>query len=68
MVDQKQARQNALIASVLTWGLAETPLLPIKRQTRSEVEKLLHETKLDEQMKAFNQWEMWMSHKRGINR
>lgn len=67
MVDQKEAQRNAMIASVLVWGLAQTPMLPLKRQTRGEVEKLLVDTKLDEQMKAFNQWTQWTSGKRGVN-
>ena len=68
MVDQKEAKRNAAIAAVLTWELAEMPERLAARQTRAEVEKLLLDTKLDEQMKAFNQWEMWTSKTRGINR
>lgn len=33
---------------------------------RAEVEKLLADTKLDEQMKAFSQWEDFTSGKRGL--
>lgn len=68
MVDQKEAKRNAAIATVLTWELAEMPERLASRQTRQEVEKLLLATKLDEQMKAFNQWEQWTSGKRGVNR
>lgn len=68
MVDQAQARKNAAIAAVLTWGLADMPERLAARQSRQEVEKLLLDTKLDEQMKAFNQWEMWTSGTRGVNR
>jgi hypothetical protein len=68
MVDQREARANAAIASVLVWGLAENPVRPAPRQTRAEVERLLKETKLDEQMKAFGQWDDWMTGHRGVNR
>jgi hypothetical protein len=32
-----------------------------------EVEKLLHDTKLDEQMKGLGQWDDWESGKRGVS-
>jgi len=50
---------------VLLWTLAENPERPAKRQTRAEVEKLLIDTKLDQQMQAFGQWEEFKSGKRG---
>ncbi|MEW6733180.1 MAG: M20/M25/M40 family metallo-hydrolase [Acidobacteriota bacterium] len=68
MVDIREAKANTAIASVLIWGLAENPVRPAKRQSRDEIEKLLKETKLDEQMKAFGQWDDWISGKRGVNR
>jgi hypothetical protein len=62
-VNQREQRATAAIASVLMWGLAESPeRLP--RQTRAQVDKLLVDTKLDEQMKAFGQWGDWKSGKR----
>ncbi len=66
-VNAHEAKANAAIASVLVWQLAEDPDRPAKRQTRSEVEKLLHETKLDLQMKAFGQWDDWKTGKRGAS-
>jgi Zn-dependent M28 family amino/carboxypeptidase len=66
-VDIRQARANAAVASVLVWGLAESPSPPPRRQTRAEVEKLLVETHLVEQMKAFGQWEGWVSGHRGVS-
>jgi hypothetical protein len=45
--------------------LAENPDRPAKRQTRAEVEKLITDTKLDEQMKALGQWEDFKAGKRG---
>ncbi len=66
-VDARQAKANAAIASALVWQLANRPDRLGKRQTRSEVEKLLKETRLDLQMKAAGQWDDWRSGKRGAN-
>ena len=68
MVDQREAKRNAAIAGVLLWGLAENPARPATRQTRTEVENLLKQTKLDDQMKAFGQWDDWLGGKRGVNK
>ena len=68
MVDQTEAKRNAAIASVLVWGLAERAERPAPRQTRAEVERLLRETHLDDQMKAFGQWDDWVKRRRGVNR
>jgi hypothetical protein len=68
MVDQREAKRNAAIAGVLLWGLAENPARPATRQTRAEVEKVLKETKLDDQMKSFGQWDYWLNGKRGVNK
>jgi len=51
---------------VLLWSFAENPERPAKRQSRAEVEKLLRDTKLDQQMQAFGQWEDFKSGKRGL--
>jgi len=67
-VDIKEAKNNDGIAAALVWGLANSPNSPLRRQTRGEVEKLLHDTKLDEQMKAFDQWDDWVNGKRGISK
>lgn len=66
-VNAREARLNVAIASALVWGLAENPARPAKRQTRAEVEKLLRDTKLDAQMKAFGQWDDWTAGRRGVN-
>jgi hypothetical protein len=49
------------------WGLAENPARPAPRQSRAEVERLLQQTKLDEQMKGWGQWDEWVEKKRGAN-
>jgi Zn-dependent M28 family amino/carboxypeptidase len=65
-VNAKEARHNEAIASVLLWGIADAPDRPAKRQSRAEVEKLVVDTKLDEQMKLFGQWEDFKGGKRGF--
>ncbi len=66
-INQKEEKVTEAVAAVLLWGLAENPERPAKRQTREEVEKLVVDTKLDEQMKAFGQWEDYKSGKRGMH-
>lgn len=66
-INTREAKLNVAIASVLVWNLAESPQRLGKRQTRSEVDKLLVDTKLDDQMKAFGQWEEWQEGKRGVH-
>ncbi len=65
-VNQKEEKITEAVAGVLLWALAENPDRPAKRQTRAEVEKLLVDTKLVEQMKAFGQWDDFKSGKRGL--
>ena len=67
VVNQSEARNNAALAAALVWGLAESPVRPAARQSRAEVEKLLRDTKLDEQMKGLGQWADWESGKRGVS-
>jgi carboxypeptidase Q len=66
-VNQRETKTSVAIASALVWGLADDPSRP-KRQTRAEVEKLIQDTKLDEQLKAFGQWDEFVSGKRGVLR
>ena len=64
VVNQQEARRNAAMAAALVWGFAESPARPAARQSRAEVEKLLHETRMDEQMKGLGQWDAWESGER----
>jgi hypothetical protein len=67
-VDRVTAREEKIteaVAGALIWGLAENPERPT-RQTREQVEKLVKDTKLDEQMKAFGQWDDFKAGKRGL--
>jgi Zn-dependent M28 family amino/carboxypeptidase len=67
MVDAREARANVAIASALVWGLANSEGRA-PRQSRAEVDKLLKETKLDEQMKAMGQWDDWVAGRRGVSK
>src|SRR5579884_3706614 len=64
-VNQREEKITEAITAALIWGLAESPdRLP--RQTREQVQRLLMDTKLDQQMKAFGQWDDFTSGRRGI--
>lgn len=65
-INAREEKTNQAIAGVLLWSLAENPERPAKRQTRAEVEKLVIDTKLDQQMKAFRQWDDFKAGKRGL--
>jgi carboxypeptidase Q len=65
-VNVREEKITEAVAGALIWGLAENPERPGKRQTRAEVEKLLNDTKIDQQMKAFGQWEDFKAGKRGL--
>lgn len=64
-VNQREEKVTAAIASALVWGLADDPAR-LRRQTRAQVEKLIKDTKLDEQMKPFGQWDDFTSGRRGV--
>jgi Zn-dependent M28 family amino/carboxypeptidase len=67
-INPRELRANTAIAAALVWALAEDPERFGRRQTRDEVTKLLTDTKLDVQMKAFAQWEDFQSGKRGVGK
>ena len=67
-VNARELRANTALASSLTWWLADTPERFGRRLTREEVKKLLTETKLDAQMKAFAQWDDFEAGRRGVSR
>jgi len=62
-VDAPQAKANEVLDAAVIWYFANMPGR-IPQQSRAEVEKLLAATHLDDQMKAFEQWEEWKSGKR----
>jgi len=64
-VNTKEARRNEAISDAVIWGLANAPERLAARQTRSEIERLVRDSKLDEQMKLFNQWDAFAAGRRG---
>lgn len=64
-VDVEQLKNHVAIAAHLVTAIANAPEGVGARQSRAEIEALMHETKLDEQMKAFGLWEEWEKGARG---
>jgi len=67
-VNTREARVNAAIATALVWKLADDPERFGRRLPRAEVEKLITDTKLDLQMKAFGQWDDFTAGRRGVSK
>jgi carboxypeptidase Q len=65
-VNAREARANTALASGLIWWLAQNPERFGRRLTREEVGKLVTDTKLDAQMKAFGQWDDFAAGRRGV--
>ncbi len=65
-VNARELKANTAIAASLAWALADSPERFGRRQTPDEVRKLISDTKLDAQMKAFGQWEDFESGKRSV--
>lgn len=64
-VDINDLKKHVAIAADVTYALASSPERLGPRQSRAQVEKLLHETHLDESLKATGGWADWESGKRG---
>ena len=64
-VDLVQLRKHIAIATYLTYVIADAAERLGPRQSRAEVEALVHETHLDDQLKAFGFWDGWASGQRG---
>jgi len=58
-VDMPQLRKNVALAAYTVAYLANADKKLAPRQTRSQIEKLLRDTKLDEQLKTFGLWDEW---------
>ena len=64
-VDIRELKLNTVLAAVATWGIADR-VEPIgKRQSRTEIESLMKETRLDQQLKTLGMWDDWQSGARG---
>jgi len=64
-VDVTELRNQAGIAAVLVYNLADRPQRPARRLSRPEVETLLRDTRLDEQLKFLGLWDEWTRGQRG---
>ncbi len=67
-VDLKQLKVNSAIVAALTLGFANLPdevISTLKRQSRSEIQKIFDDTNLEFTMRMFNVWEPWISGLRG---
>jgi Zn-dependent M28 family amino/carboxypeptidase len=64
-VDMAQLKKHVALAAAMAYQLANAPGRLGKRQSRAEVEKLVSDTKLDEQMKLLGVWDEWDAGKRG---
>jgi hypothetical protein len=63
-VDRRQLRLNAAIAAAVTWSFAETEV-DWKRQSRSEIQRLIDTTDLGKEMRVFHLMEGWEKGERG---
>jgi len=64
-VDAREAKAAEAALAAVVWELANADR-PLPHQSRAEVEKLIDATKLEEQMRAFGQWDDWTGGRRGI--
>jgi Zn-dependent M28 family amino/carboxypeptidase len=64
-VDLPRLKKHVALAAAMSFAIANSPQRIGERQSRAEVEKLIKDTKLDEQMKLFGIWPDWESGKRG---
>jgi carboxypeptidase Q len=65
-INARELKANTAIAAALVWALAESPERFGRRLSHEEVRKLVTDTKLDVQMKAFGQWEDFQAGRRGV--
>jgi carboxypeptidase Q len=65
-VNVQEEKKTEAAAAVLLWSFAENPQRPAARQTRPQVDQLIVDTKLEEQMKVFGQWDDFKAGKRGL--
>lgn len=64
-VDFPQLKKNEAIAAVTAYAIADKQERIGIRQTRPQIERLLHQTGMDKQMKLMDMWNMWAQGKRG---
>ena len=64
-VDLRELKNQATIAAVTAYNIANGAERFGKRQTRAEVAQLMRDTRLDEQLKFLGLWSEWESGERG---
>ncbi|MFZ0684084.1 MAG: M20/M25/M40 family metallo-hydrolase [Terriglobales bacterium] len=64
-VDFAQLKKHVAEAAVFSFALANSPDRVGPRLQRAEIEQTLHESHLDDEMKAMGMWDEWASKKRG---
>ena len=64
-VDIRELKINSALAAVTAWGIADRAEPLGKRLSRSEMDRLLKETHLDEKMQQLGYWEPWLKGTRG---
>jgi len=60
-VDARETKAAEAALGALVWDLANRDVRIGRRQNRAEVEALIKATHLDDQMKAFGQWDAWVA-------
>jgi carboxypeptidase Q len=64
-VDMAQLKKQVAISAVTAYALADAPQRIAPRQSRAEVEKLLHDTGVADEMKILGLWSQWENGERG---
>ncbi len=64
-VNLQNVKINSAITAVTLLHFANLDKVTLKRQNRNEVQKMIEETQLEPQMKAFEYWQGWLDGTRG---
>jgi len=64
-VDIRELKLNTVLAAVTVWGIADRPEPIGPRLGRTEIEKTIKQTGMEEQLKIQGYWEGWQSGTRG---
>lgn len=64
-VDITQLKRQVAISALTAFALADSPERVGTRQSRAQIEQLLHDTGLDQEMKETDFWPLWEKSERG---
>jgi carboxypeptidase Q len=64
-VDITQLKRQVAISAITAFAVADSPERLGTRQSRTQIEQLLHETGLDQEMKDAGFWPLWEKSERG---